>query len=565
MSTPVPAGPEVAYRAATRPDHPRANWRGFQPGVEILPVGSTYQQDGRELTCDIRMDRDVAVPLRDGTVIYVDVLRADRDVDSAVPALVVWSPYGKQGGFWNYDVFPARAGVALSATSGLEKFEGPDPAFWCEAGYAVVHVDPRGSFQSEGDVHFWNTAEAQDGHDVVEWVGEQSWCTGAVGMAGNSWLSVTQWRIAETHPSHLKAIAPWEGLTDVYRDVAFTGGVPNRNFITSLVVNNFGQQRAEDAVAMMDDYPTMNAYWEDKIAMTIPSITIPAYVVASWSSPIHTRGTLAGWEALPEGNKWLRVHNTQEWPDQYSHEDDLRRFFDWALRGIDNGWTATPTVRLSVFNAGAEDIVDRAESSYPLARARRRTFHLDAADGSLADEPPRDSGSRTYDSTTGEEVVFETSLDQEMEIVGPMRLRLYFSIAEGNDADIFAIVRKAAPDGRLLMTEMMPGVPVPGAVGKLRLSHRALDEAVSNDLVPRLTHESEEVVEPGEVVAVDIEIWPAGMRWSRGEKLQVVVTGVDPWALLLDGEDGAPTPNLGVHRVHTGADYPSTLTVPETT
>jgi uncharacterized protein len=152
------SGDGVLFRPATSPDHPRAGWRGFRPGRAVLPVGSTYSAGGRPLACDIVLDRDVRVRLRDGTPVYVDVFRPVSD--EPVPAVLAWSPYGKQGGYWQYDLFPGRAGVAPSAVSGLQKFEGPDPAFWCAAGYAVVNVDSRGCFAAGGDIQFWSDTEA---------------------------------------------------------------------------------------------------------------------------------------------------------------------------------------------------------------------------------------------------------------------------------------------------------------------------------------------------------------------------------------------------------------------
>lgn len=90
-------------------------------------------------------------------------------------------------------MLPFRVGIPRSATSGLEKWEAPDPAEWCSRGYAVVNVDARGSFMSEGDYFIYGTQEGRDGHDTIEWIAEQSWCNGKVAMAGNSWLATTQW------------------------------------------------------------------------------------------------------------------------------------------------------------------------------------------------------------------------------------------------------------------------------------------------------------------------------------------------------------------------------------
>ena len=84
---------EVLFRAATPPEDPRIKWRGFAPGRTILPAGSTYSAGGRPLSCDIELNRDVEMRLRDGTRIYLDVYRPVTD--EPLPAVLAWSPYGK--------------------------------------------------------------------------------------------------------------------------------------------------------------------------------------------------------------------------------------------------------------------------------------------------------------------------------------------------------------------------------------------------------------------------------------------------------------------------------------
>lgn len=88
---------EVLFRNATAPEDPQVKWRGFQPGRTRLAAGSTYSPEGRPLSCDIVLDRDVEMRLRDGTRIFLDVYRPVTE--EPLPAVLAWSPYGKQGGF----------------------------------------------------------------------------------------------------------------------------------------------------------------------------------------------------------------------------------------------------------------------------------------------------------------------------------------------------------------------------------------------------------------------------------------------------------------------------------
>jgi predicted acyl esterase len=216
---------EVLFRKARATTDPKGRYPGFKPDTTTLKAGTTVKPGALPLPCDILFERDVAVTLRDGTTIYTDVFRPAGG--NNLPAILAWSPYGKEGGNQLLDDFPFRAGVPKDAVSGLQKWEAPDPAYWCAHGYAIVNPDVRGAYMSEGDVRFWGTQDGQDGYDFVEWVAAQEWSNGKVGTAGNSWLAIAQWYIAAERPPHLAAIAPWEGLTDLYRHDVFRGGIPD--------------------------------------------------------------------------------------------------------------------------------------------------------------------------------------------------------------------------------------------------------------------------------------------------------------------------------------------------
>jgi putative CocE/NonD family hydrolase len=71
----------------------------------------------------------------------------------------------------------------------------------------------------------------EDCYDIIEAVAKYEWCNGAVGMAGNSWLGISQYFAAMAQPPSLKAIAPWEGYSDMYRDMVRRGGIPWTPFL----------------------------------------------------------------------------------------------------------------------------------------------------------------------------------------------------------------------------------------------------------------------------------------------------------------------------------------------
>jgi uncharacterized protein len=132
---------------------------------EVLPKGWRKTPEHKPLDLDIIFEKDIQVKLRDGVIvsqlsailtqIYVDIYRPSV-LTEKIPAIIPYSPYGKGGAGANLmDVVPYRVGVPKSRQSGLEKFEGPDPNEWCLRGYAIVDPNTRGSFDSEGDLHYY--------------------------------------------------------------------------------------------------------------------------------------------------------------------------------------------------------------------------------------------------------------------------------------------------------------------------------------------------------------------------------------------------------------------------
>jgi putative CocE/NonD family hydrolase len=155
------------------------------------------------------IERDVAVRLRDGITIYIDVFRP-QDAPSAAP-IIGWGPYGKHGHTRYEQIFPS-SGVDQSAQSHYTAFEALDPAWWVPKGYAVINPDPRGTWHSEGSATYLSPEEARDVYDLIEWAGTQPWSSGKVGLSGVSYLASIQWFVAALAPPHLAAINPWEGL-----------------------------------------------------------------------------------------------------------------------------------------------------------------------------------------------------------------------------------------------------------------------------------------------------------------------------------------------------------------
>lgn len=539
---------EVTMCKAIPPQDPDSDCPEFAPGMAI--------EDG------IRYERDVAVKMRDGITIYTDIYYLDGAKN--IPAIISWSPFGKRQGYLGSPTL----GVPPGTVSPMAKFEGPDPAYWCHHGYAVINPDSRGAFNSEGNLNQFCSAEGRDCYDLIEWVASRDWCNGKVCMSGNSWLAIAQWFAAAEKPPHLVAIAPWEGFDDFYRDSIFIGGIPETGFVSMGIQRQCGRGYVDDIPAMMQRDPLMNAYWDDKRAR-VENIEIPAYVVASYTS-IHTFGTFDGYHRIRSTNKWLRVHNTIEWPDYYSPEnlEDLRRFFDRYLKGIRNGWEFTPRVRLSVLDPGGTDQINRREGEWPLERTQFEKLFLDASTGTLSSKPVKKESSIRYNSEDKkEQATFTIRFNKETEITGYMKLRLWVEADGADDMDLFVIVQKLDEQGNHLPISVL-GFPHPGAKGQLRVSHRERDEAWSTPSEPYLTHRCEQLLRPAEIVPVDIGIWPTSMLWHAGQQLRVVISNhTSSWMDSTTLGGGSilfryELRNRGDHIIHTGGKFDSHLLVP---
>ncbi len=524
----------------------------FKPGISTLKKGTTYIEHGIALPCDILWQRDAGVKMRDGVTLYADIFLPVGA--KKVPAILSWSPYGKTL------PQPAPPGVTPGAVSGLQKFEGPDPAYWCNHGYAVINVDARGSFFSEGDIYYWGTTSANDCYDFIEWTAARDWCNGKVAMSGNSWLGIIQWFAAVQSPPHLAAIAPWEGHIDLYRYDVLRGGILDTAFNNFNTSTQIGLNRVEDMTVMAQKYPLMNAYWQDK-GPQLEKITIPAYIVASWGG----HHTIDAFRRISSEGKWLRVHNTGEWPDYYEYTDDLRCFYDYFLKDIKNGWEKTPRVRLSVLDPGGTDQVNRSEKEWPLARTWYEKLYLDASKGTLSTSPVASESSVRYKADDQQsEAVFTIDFKNDTDFIGYVSLHLWVETDASDDADLFVLLHKLDADGK----PVLGGSGFVGPDGRLRASHRRLDTLRSTPWLPYHPHDREEMLKPGQAVPLDIEIRPIGMRWHAGEKLQLIVAGYNVLGRFRKGMPGGmnlpgpETHNKGYHIIHTGGRYDSYLLMP---
>lgn len=541
----------------------------FQRGTSPAEGGAPAPEFSSTVDDKMLVERNQPIALADGATIYVDVFRPVAAEDA--PALVAWGPYGKHNGGAVYQQFHDEegrmgAGVKPEWLSPYTTFEGPDPRQWVSHGYAVINVDPRATWWSEGEyATFWDEREARDAVEVIAWAGTQPWCNGKVGMSGVSYLAVAQWGIASLRPPYLAAINPCEGLSDVYREFAFHGGIPSSfPSFWQKVRLKYSATKVEAMADMMLEHDLDDGYWDSK-RMDLSRIDVPAYVIASWSDQgLHTRGTLAAFEQLSSAQKYLEVHGRKKW--EYYHQPSTverqRQFFDRFLKGLDNGVDDWPRIRLEVRESSYQG-TEMTPKAWPLTDNTLQRLHLDGSRNLLIDQAPTAASTVRYDTgEEGGEVCFDYVFDQSVEVIGPMRLRLWVEAEGADDMDLFVGVKKVDGAGETVdfpFANVLERGPV--ALGWLRVSHRMMDAGRSRPDRPWHTHRAEELLGSGEIVPVDIEIWPSATRFSAGEGLGLIVRGSDFYTGAVMSRH-VETRNRGAHVLHTGADHDSFLVLP---
>ncbi|MCC6473425.1 MAG: CocE/NonD family hydrolase [Burkholderiales bacterium] len=538
----------------------------------------------------VKVDKDVQIPMRDGARLVANVYRPDAP--GRFPALTACGPYGK-------DVhlkvnFPAayaylaqhQSSILANSSGKYLQHEMPDLECFVREGYAVVRGDIRGCGKTPGLQDPNSPQEYRDGYDVVEWAARQPWCSGRVGMAGISYHAVGQWMVAAQRPPHLACILPWHGSAEYYEGRTRQGGIfcdgftrgwwerqrqnqhgspscPYPDFITgerntgpaSLSAAQLDANRANYVQTILA-HPLLDAWYRERMPR-YEDIEIPALVVANWGGlGLHLRGTIEGWMKLASKDKWLKVESgpyftTPMLPESIALQ---LRFFDRYLKGIDNGWEREARVEVSI--RGADDTVERwiRDSQWPLGGTRWTRMHLDLAAKTLAGEPGA-AGMASFEAS-GAGLSFRTPpLARELTFAGPSALRLWVS-STTPDADLFVTLRAYDPQGREVVfhTSTEPRSPV--SQGWLRVSHRKTDPRRSTEWLPVHTHDEEQMLEPGEVVQVDIPIWPASLRLPIGSRLELLVAGRD---FERPEEPGAPkgaTRGSGLYLHRDPADRP---------
>ncbi len=546
------------------------------------------------------IEKDVLIPMRDGTLLYADIFRPDSGADK-VPAIMNISVYQKD------KLWVPPADLEEKANPHMN-WETVNPEWWCPRGYACVRIDSRGTGKSPGKSDPSSYQESLDFYDAIEWIAKRPWCSGNIGTLGISYHASSQWRVANQQPPSLKCIMPWEGRADQYRDQCYHGGIFSLGFVgnwwlTHTAHHLLGRPRSYNPDAFHNDlmwnvmrnnldsefWRQCSARWE--------RITVPVYSAGNWGGySLHLRGNTEGYMNAASKQKKLRIHTGTHFHPFHSEEGrlDQLRWMDHWLKGIDTGIMDEPPVKLEIRTGGSEKPYPfRFENEWPLARTQWTKHYLRiekneqgheelAVEGTLAKEAPKTEAKLSYPASgvtragvaSGSSlstthggaarlgVSFQTeAMAADTEITGPIVMNLWVS-STTEDMDVFVTLRNFGPDGKEVFEVGQHGQPVPLTKGWLRASHRKTDPAKSLPYRPFHPHNERLWLNPGEPVECQIEVWPTCIVLKKGHKLRV---DIQP----RDGVGSAPYThyhadyNAGAtNTIYSGGDKASYITLP---
>ena len=552
----------------------------------------------------IKMEKDVSVPMRDGVHVAADVYRPDDD-RGKFPALLAYGPYGKELEALAL-TFPPQARPSPLWDGCIE---AGDTNYLVSRGYAHIVVDARGTGKSEGEscgvMGSGGGWEGRDCYDLVEWIAQQPWCDGNVGMVGISYLASVQILAAAEQPPHLKAIFANGGHYNNY-EFAYQGGImwlmpraalegrggdsgfavkhatsAMKKRLTRDEFERLIQERLEDPdiknypnLYHMLHYPDSHPliidwvlnpfngafYWEGQPINRCDKVKIPTHLSIKWGRGWAVDGTIDCYLGV-KGPKKLELQPLPPMQERPFHEfhDLMIRWYDYWLKGIDTGIMAEPPIR--IFVEGIKQW--RYENEWPLARTKWTKFYLRPRHELLMEPEPLDTSSVPPDgfyqapltvTSTVQSLKWATRpMREDMEVTGPGALYLHASI-DTEDTNFIVKLYDVDPNGnKSLMT-----------TGWLKASHRELDESKSTPWRPHHPHTRSVPVVPGKIYEYAIRIYSFSCVFKAGHRIELEISSIESLtdsatALLPPDSFHLPGGRATTHKIFRDRNYPSYL------
>jgi len=518
--------------------------------------------------------------LRDGTRLAANVyLPAGK---GPWPVIMTRTPYLKDGRpDPKRDPDGSKTRAALAAVA----------KHYTDAGFVFVHQDVRGKGHSEG---FYTAFEndVEDGYDSVEWAAVQPWSTGKVGLSGGSAMGITSNLAAMTAPPHLTAayvvVAPFDLLQNSY-----PGGVLKEKDVLGW---SKGQGMSDAVLDQQRRRVADDVFW-NRAAMSENRkyIQIPIYNVGGWYD-IFNHGNISNFEYLQNhgakgarGNQKLLMgpfgHGPLSGNLEYPGFDSLKlsgeqeiRWFDYWLKGIDNGIMAEPPVNYYMMGSaqkGALSAKSRMVASANWPPANRPVSYYLTPDKALTIKAPAvDSAKIGYQfdpakpvqTVGGANLTFDRgpmdqrsigdrsdylrfqtpALEKDLSIAGPVKVELY-GATDGLDTDFVAKLVDVYPDGYEALVLDAP----------IRTRYR-------NGRMP----DQVKMMTPNAPEALEIDLWSTALTFERGHRIALHITSsnsprfeVNPNTGEAPGEHRLPA-RVATNMIYMDASHPSALVLP---
>ncbi|MEO0338016.1 MAG: CocE/NonD family hydrolase [Bacteroidota bacterium] len=543
---------------------------------------------------DVVVDWDVEVEVSDGSVILINVFKSKKALSEgrALPVIMCAHPYDNH-------LVPALGKTPLKGVpqqyrlidqvgkpkfSTLTSWESPDPNFWVSNDYIVINMNMPGFGGSTGEASTFDRNQSRAYYEVIEWVAAQDWCDGNVGLNGVSFLAITQYHVAACRdyglqaPQALKCISPWEGITDMYRDLSNLGGIPQEGFPAfwwatevkpamtgdpNIFIENQGGVPAEWSKI----HPFFDDFWEDKRA-PLEHIDIPILTCVSFSDVgLHTNGAYRSFMDVKTKDKWMYTHRDGKWDVYYNPEVQALtlQFMDYYLKGkTNNNWDKTPRVRLEVRSSRDEIQEIRGEQEWPLARTMYQKYYLSAKRELVLTEQEADNEINHHGRKGSS--AFRLTFEEATEITGHAKLKVWMSLQTGtikqDDFNVYAVLNKYDKNGKR--------VPFYGTVGSkndvitrgyMRAALRVLDEEKSTDVIPYQAFQAYQKIKPGEIVELEIPFAPTSVFFYAGETLELELASYEVFQSAPMFKDNSVNKGAA-HIIHTGGTCASYLQLP---
>jgi putative CocE/NonD family hydrolase len=523
-------------------------------------------------------ERDVMVLMRDGVHLCVDIYRPDSS--EKFPALLAFAIYNKDiQGPDMFDALPPQPAWSSLWTGPLE---AGDTKFFVSRGYVHVIGTPRGIGKSEG-----GGSREWDSYDLIEWIAEQPWCDGNVGMIGISGFGAEQLFVAKQQPPHLKAIFPFDprgaygdlggfreeypgGVIHVFRYLimhfsAFHGQKgrpeklpPERERLWAEAMKNpdyrmyphiynlltqKGQHFPPYFSLLIDPFDKQEAVRKSEAEFN--KIKVPTYTGSGWygySYKTHLQGCQNWYRMIKAPKKLMFTGPAHVERPFHSFHSEILEWNDRWLKGIDTGIMDEPPVKIWIMGANKWGYAD----DWPLPETQWTKFYLHSWER-LRVEPFIPSSSEGYKEPDAflqmppthtnkiQRLRYMTDpLPEDTMVIGPSALYLYAAIDQ-EDTNWIVVLKDVGPDVSV-RTAKEGEHEIPGDLsereltrGWLKASHRALDSERSERWRPwhPLTREAWKPVVPGEINEYAIEILATANLFRKGHRICVDITSLD--------------------------------------